>query len=54
MPQFYIIFHVNFAILATQRGGHGTMPPLNTPLGPGIFTPGEKDFPQKQLPEKHF
>ena len=32
MPQFYIILYANFAILATQRGGHGTMSPLNTPL----------------------
>ena len=27
-----LTFLCNFAILATQRGGHGSMPPLNTPL----------------------
>ena len=33
MPQFCILFYSNYTILATQRGGHGTMaPPLNTPL----------------------
>ena len=32
MPQFCILFYANSTILATQRGGHGTMPPLNTPL----------------------
>ena len=32
MPQFYIMFYANFTILATQIGGHGTMPLLNTPL----------------------
>ena len=31
MPQFCILFYANYTILATQRG-HGTMPPLNTPL----------------------
>ena len=32
MPQFCILFYANYTILATQRGGHGQMPPLNTPL----------------------
>ena len=33
MPQFCILFYANYTILATQRGGgHGPMPPLNTPL----------------------
>ena len=27
-----LTFLCNFAILTTQRGGYGTMPPLNTPL----------------------
>ena len=26
------LFYANYTILATQRGGHGPMPPLNTPL----------------------
>ena len=34
MPQFCILFYTNYTILATQMGGHGTMPPLNTPLVP--------------------
>ena len=30
--QFSILFYANYTILATQKGGHGTMPPpLNTP-----------------------
>ena len=34
VPQFCIQFYANYTILATQRGGHGPMPPpLNTPLG---------------------
>ena len=33
MPQFCILFYANYTILATQRGGHGPVPPLNTPLG---------------------
>ena len=33
MPQFRILFYANYTILATQRGGRGPMPPLNTPLG---------------------
>ena len=32
MPQFCVLFYVNYAILTTQRGGHGPMSPLNTPL----------------------
>ena len=32
IPQFCILFYANYTILATQRGGHGIMPPLNTPL----------------------
>ena len=31
MPQFCVRFYANYTILAIQRGGHGTMPPLNTP-----------------------
>ena len=27
MPQFCMLFYANYTILATQRGGHGTMPP---------------------------
>ena len=27
MPQFCILFHANYTILATQRGGHGTKAP---------------------------
>ena len=30
MPQFCMLFHANYTILATQRGG--PWPPLNTPL----------------------
>ena len=30
--QFCILFYANYTILATQKGGHGTMAPLNTPL----------------------
>ena len=33
MPQFYVLFYANYTVLASQRGGHGTIdPPLNTPL----------------------
>ena len=31
MPHFCIQFYANYTILATQRGEHSTMPPLNTP-----------------------
>ena len=34
IPQFCILIYANYTILATQRGGRGTMPPLNTPLPP--------------------
>ena len=36
MPQVYMLFYANYTILATQRVGHGTIPPLNTPLGMAI------------------
>ena len=29
MPKFCIVFYANYTILATQRGGHGPMAPLN-------------------------
>ena len=32
MPQFCILFHANYTILATQRGGPWHQAPLNTPL----------------------
>ena len=32
MRQLCILFYANYAILATQRGGHGPMAPLNTPM----------------------
>ena len=32
MLHFCILFYANYTILANQRGGHGPMPPLNTPL----------------------
>ena len=32
MLQFCILFYANYTILATQRGDHGPMAPLNTPL----------------------
>ena len=32
MSQFCVLFYANSTILATQRGGHGPMPPLNTPF----------------------
>ena len=27
MPQFCILFYANYTTLATQKGGHGPMPP---------------------------
>ena len=32
MTHFCILFYANYTILATRSGGHGPMPPLNTPL----------------------
>ena len=38
MPQFCILFYANYAILATQRGCHGTMPPPKYSPGSTSFT----------------
>ena len=32
MTQFCALFLGIYALLAPQNGGHGTMPPLNSPL----------------------
>ena len=38
MLQFCILFYANYTTLATQRGSHGPIAPLNTPLGgPGRY-----------------
>ena len=37
MPQFRILFYANYTILMTQKGCHGQMGPLNTPLALNVF-----------------
>ena len=32
MPQFCLLFYMHFYNPGDPKGGHGTMPPLNTPL----------------------
>ena len=46
MPQFCILFYANYTILATQKGGHGTMPPLK-------YAPAYRDSEIRMLSEKH-
>ena len=44
MPKICILFYANYTILETQTGGHGTMPPLKTPLDTNIFAADKLSF----------
>ena len=42
-PQFCILFYANYIILASQRGGHGPMPPSKYAPGPEIHSFKRRD-----------